>query len=129
MKREAEENTMSILEMAKKNEDFRQVVRTGEKMQVVLMSIPEGGEIGAETHEGHDQVLIFVEGSGKARIGDAERAVGAGDLAFVPSGVHHDFINDGSGALKLYTMYAPPEHAPGTHHASRSDAEADEQDH
>lgn len=120
---ETDENTMAIAEMARQNDDFRRVVRTGEKMQVVLMSIPEGGEIGAESHSGHDQVLIFVEGSGKARIGDSESSVGAGDLSFVPSGVRHDFINDGSGALKLYTMYAPPEHAPGTQHATKAAAD------
>jgi len=63
--------TMPIVKMAKENDEFRQVVHTGEKTQVVLMSVPEGGEIGGEVHEGHDQVLIFVEGNGKAVIGDA----------------------------------------------------------
>ena len=95
-------------------------------MQVVLMAIPEGGEIGAETHEGHDQVLIFVEGRGKALIGESETSVGEGDLSFVPSGVYHNFINNGSGPLKLYTMYSPPEHEPGIEHESKAEADANE---
>lgn len=70
---------------------------TGDRMQVVLMSIPQNAKIGGETHEGHDQVLVFVEGSGRAKIGEVETPVKAGDLSFVPSGVYHNFINDGQG--------------------------------
>jgi len=117
------------VQLARENEEFRRVVMTGDKMQVVLMSIPAGEEIGAETHEGHDQVLVFVQGSGKAQIGGVETPVADGDLSFVPSGAHHNFINDGDGPLKLYTMYAPPEHPPGVQHATREEAEADEQGH
>ncbi len=126
---EADKRTLPIAQMARENEEFRRVVMTGEKMQVVLMSIPEGEDIGAETHEGHDQVLIFVQGTGKAMIGDVETPVADGDLSFVPSGAHHNFINDGQGPLKLYTMYAPPEHSPGTRHGTRAEAQADEHGH
>lgn len=120
---ETEQTTLPIVQMAKNNDEFRKVVMTGEKMQVVLMSIPEGGEIGGETHEGHDQVLIFVDGRGKAKIGETETPVSAGHLSFVPSGVYHNFINDGPGPLRLYTMYSPPEHEPGTEHKTKADAD------
>ena len=124
---DSDKTTLPVHQMALDNEDFRRVVMTGDKLQVVLMAIPEGQEIGAETHEGHDQVLIFVAGSDEARIGDSCVSVAAGDLSFVPSGAYHNFVNTGSGALKLYTMYAPPEHAAGTTHETK--AEADEHEH
>jgi mannose-6-phosphate isomerase-like protein (cupin superfamily) len=121
--KETDEFTLPIVQMAKDNDAFRRVVMTGEKMQVVLMAIPEGEEIGAETHEGHDQVLVFVDGTGKAVIGDTETPVGAGQLSFVPSGTYHNFINDGVGPLKLYTLYSPPEHEAGLTHGTKLEAE------
>lgn len=123
---ETNRTTLPIVEMAKANTEFREVVHTGDKMQIVLMAIPEGGEIGAETHEGHDQVLVFVEGEGRATIGDTETRVKAGDLSFVPASTYHNFVNTGPGMLKLYTAYAPPEHAPGTEHATKAEADAEE---
>ncbi|MEM9384505.1 MAG: cupin domain-containing protein [Pseudomonadota bacterium] len=121
--------TFPVVGLALANEQFRDVIKTGTKLQVVLMSIPEGEEIGAEAHEGHDQVLVFVEGTGKAVLGGEERVVKAGDLAFVASGTYHNFINIGTGPLKLYTLYGPPEHSAGTEHGTRAEAEADEHDH
>ena len=123
---EIDRTSFPIVEMAKANEEFRKVVKTGEKTQVVLMAIPEGQEIGGEIHEGHDQVLIFVEGQGRAKIGDVETDVGPGDLSFVPSGAYHNFVNAGKGFLKLYTMYSPPEHEAGTEHETKEEAEAAE---
>ncbi len=123
---ETDETTLPIVRMARENDQFRKVVMTGDKMQVVLMAIPEGEEIGAETHEGHDQVLIFVEGTGKAKIGKTVTPVGEGHLSFVPSGVHHNFVNDGRGPLKLYTLYSPPEHDPGLEHRTKAEAGAAE---
>lgn len=125
--KDSDKTTLPVHQMALENDDFRCVVMTGDKLQVVLMAIPEGGEIGAETHDGHDQVLIFVAGNGEARIGDDTVPVSAGDLSFVPSGAFHNFVNTGQGPLKLYTMYAPPEHAPGTRHETKADA--DEHEH
>ena len=111
--RETEKTTVPVVRLAKANDKFRDVLMTGEKTQVVLMAIPQGEDIGGETHEGHDQVLVFVEGTGTAKIGDTETSVRAGDLSFVPSGVFHNFVNTGDGPLKLYTLYSPPEHAAG----------------
>ncbi|NKI34498.1 cupin domain-containing protein [Wenzhouxiangella sp. XN79A] len=104
------------------NDDFRRTVITGAKCQVVLMTLQPGEEIGAEVHDDHDQVLIFAEGRGEAVLDGRAREVGANDLVFVHAGVEHNFINTGDRALKLYTLYAPPEHAEGTRHATRADA-------
>lgn len=102
--------TLPIRQMALDNEEFRRVVWTGTQTQLVLMAIAQGGEIGGEVHEGHDQLLYFVAGSGIATIGDVEMPVAAGDVSIVPSGVFHNFKNTGAETLKLYTTYSPPEH-------------------
>jgi mannose-6-phosphate isomerase-like protein (cupin superfamily) len=112
--------------MAKDNHEFRQVLWTGDNTQLVLMAIPEGGEIGGEVHEGHDQLLYFVEGNGEAKIGDTTVHVQSGDVSIVPSGSFHNFRNTGTEMLKLYTTYCPPEHAPGTEHETKTQADADE---
>ncbi|SNC74885.1 Mannose-6-phosphate isomerase, cupin superfamily [Marinobacter sp. es.048] len=124
--KETKQTTLPILEMAKENEEFRQVLWTGEKTQLVLMAIPSGGEIGGEVHEGHDQLLYFVEGNGEANIGETKVDVKTGDVSIVPSGVYHNFRNTGSEMLKLYTTYCPPEHAPGTEHETKGEADAEE---
>jgi mannose-6-phosphate isomerase-like protein (cupin superfamily) len=122
---ETSEYNLPIHQMARDNDEFRKVIWTGDETQVVLMAIPEGSEIGGEVHEGHDQLLFFVAGSGRAKIGDVEGDVGEGDLSIVPSGVFHNFKNTGRGMLKLFTTYSPPEHEPGTEHATKAEAEAD----
>ncbi len=118
--------TIPVVDMALENDEFRQVIWTGDKTQLVLMAIPEGGEIGGEVHEGHDQLLYFVSGSGRAKIGETTCDVGKGDVSIVPSGTYHNFTNTGSGMLKLYTTYSPPEHEPGTEHETKAEADADE---
>lgn len=123
---ETEKLTLPVVELARQNDEFRKVLWTGDKTQLVLMAIPEGGEIGGEVHEGHDQLLYFVAGSGDAKIGETACKIADGDVAIVPSGVFHNFRNTGSGMLKLFTTYSPPEHAPGTEHATKSEADADE---
>ncbi|SFR61168.1 Mannose-6-phosphate isomerase, cupin superfamily [Marinobacter daqiaonensis] len=124
--KEVRRTTLPIVEMARENTEFRQVIWTGDNTQLVLMAIPEGGEIGGEVHEGHDQLLYFVEGEGEATIGDTRVAVRPGDVSIVPSGSYHNFRNAGSTMLKLYTTYCPPEHAPGTEHETKQQADADE---
>jgi mannose-6-phosphate isomerase-like protein (cupin superfamily) len=123
---ETQKLTLPIVELARENDEFRKVVWTGENTQLVLMAIPEDGEIGGEVHEGHDQLLWFVAGSGMAKIGETELEVGDGDVSIVPSGSFHNFRNTGSGMLKLFTTYSPPEHEPGTEHATKAEADADE---
>lgn len=122
---ETTRRTIPVVQMAKDNKEFRRVIWTGQQTQLVLMAIPEGGEIGGETHEGHDQLLYFVSGSGKGKIGDVETDIASGDVSIVPSGVFHNFRNTGAGMLKLFTTYSPPEHEPGTEHSTKPAADTD----
>lgn len=117
---------LDIVGVAMENTSFRRVVETGRHSQVVLMSIPPGGEIGEEIHDHVDQVLIFVAGGGEAVLEGKRSPIGPGRLVFVPAGTKHNFVNSGDGDLKLYTVYAPPEHAPGTVHETKAEADAAE---
>ena len=115
-----------IARLATESASFRRVVATGQHAQVVVMSVPAGGEIGEEVHEEVDQVLVFVAGEGEAIVAGDRSAVLPGRLVFVPAGTRHNFVNTGSGDLKLYTVYGPPEHAAGTVHETKADADAAE---
>lgn len=115
-----------IVSRAKGNDAFRRVVTTGEHSQVVLMTIPPGGEIGEEVHDHVDQVLVFVEGDGESDLDGRTEPIHANGMAFVPAGTRHNFRNTGSGPLRLYTVYAPPEHPPGTVHQTKAEADAAE---
>jgi mannose-6-phosphate isomerase-like protein (cupin superfamily) len=116
-----------ILVRAKGNPFFREVVSTGPHAQVVVMSIPPAGEIGEEVHHDVDQILVVVEGQGVAVLEGQRTAVTPGRLVHVPAGTRHNFVNQGSADLKLYTVYAPPQHAPGTIHRTKAEADADEE--
>lgn len=122
----ARSTRVDILEAARKNDAFRREVMTGEHEQVVVMTIPAGGEIGDEVHPDTDQVLTFVDGQGEAQLDGESSRVGPNDLVFVRAGTRHNFVNTGDAPLRLITIYAPPEHAPGTVHETREDAEAAE---
>jgi mannose-6-phosphate isomerase-like protein (cupin superfamily) len=121
--------SFDIAAEAKANENFRKVLSTGKHAQVVVMCIPPGGEIGEEVHDHVDQVLAFTEGEGVAILEGEESPVGPGRLVHVPAGTRHNFVNRGGGDLRLYTVYAPPQHAPGTIHRTKAEADADEADH
>ena len=112
-----------IVKQALNNDAFRDEVITGKECQVVLMTIQPGEEIGAEVHDDHDQILVFVEGNGQAVLEGQAREVGTNDLVFVHAGMEHNFINTGDRPLRLYTIYAPPEHPAGTRHDSKADAD------
>jgi mannose-6-phosphate isomerase-like protein (cupin superfamily) len=118
-----------IVKRAKANKYFREVLSTGPHSQVVVMSIPPAGDIGEETHADVDQILVFVQGVGQAVLDGKKSAVGVGRLVHVPAGTRHNFVNTGKTALRLYTIYAPPEHKPGTIHKTKADAEAAEAAH
>ena len=115
-----------ILARTKRNSYFREVVSTGPHAQVVVMSIPPRGEIGEEVHQDVDQVLVFVEGEGVAVLEGQRSPVSPGRLVHVPAGTRHNFVNEGSVDLKLYTVYTAPKHAPGTIHRTKAEADADE---
>ncbi len=123
MSKQVDESIVPILERTLGNDAFRQVVITGKECQVVLMMLQPGEEIGAEVHADHDQILVFAEGQGQAVLEGNSRDVAANDLVFVHAGVEHNFINTGSRPLKLFTIYAPPEHPDGTRHASKAEAD------
>ena len=115
--------------LARSNEDFRREVETAEHSQLVLMTIPPGGEIGDEVHEGIDQLLVFVEGEAEAILAGESSPVRAGQVVLVPGGTRHNFRNAGDEPLRLWTVYAPPEHPAGTVHRSKSEADAEEHGH
>jgi mannose-6-phosphate isomerase-like protein (cupin superfamily) len=115
--------------MAREGEDFRRVLFTTERSQLVLMALRPGEEIGEETHEGIDQILAFVEGEGEAVLEGERRPVRAGSVVVVPGGTRHNFIASGGSALKLYTVYTPPEHPDGTVHRTKAEADEYEREH
>ena len=113
-----------IATVAEKSADFRRVLWTGEHTQLVIMTIPVGGEIGEEVHEENDQILTFVSGTGEAMVSGNTRKVAQGDLVVVPAGHKHNFTNTGVNPLVLYTVYGPPDHAEGAVHATKEEADA-----
>ena len=117
-----------IIEYAKQNADFRRVLKTGKNSQLVLMSIPAGGEIGNEVHDDTDQILVFVSGTGEAKVAGETKIIGANHLTFVPAGTWHNFKNTGAEPLRLFTIYAPPEHPDGTVHHTKEAADAPRHD-
>ena len=116
-----------IATVAEKSADFRRVLWTGEHTQLVIMTIPPGGEIGEEVHDENDQILSFVSGVGKAVIEGSRKSLKPGDIVVVPAGVKHNFVNDGPNPLVLYTVYGPPDHADGVVHATKEEADAAEE--
>ena len=119
-------NHFDIATVAEESADFRRVLWTGKQVQLVIMTIPPGGEIGEEVHEDTDQVLTFVSGVGEARVGGDRRKVAQGDLVAVPAGTKHNLVNTGPNPLVLYTVYGPPEHADRVVHHTKEEAEAAE---
>jgi mannose-6-phosphate isomerase-like protein (cupin superfamily) len=113
-----------IVKRAKANSYFREVLVTGPHSQVVVMSIPPGGDIGEEVHDDVDQTLVFVQGEGQAILDGKKSAVAVDRLVHVPAGTRHNFVNTGKVDLRLYTIYAPPEHKPGTIHKTKAEADA-----
>ena len=118
-----------VTRKARENEDFRRVLFTTERSQLVLMALKPGEEIGEEVHEGIDQMLAFVEGEGEAVIERERQPIRAGSVVIVPGGVRHNFVASGGASLKLYTVYTPPEHPDGTVHRTKEEADEYEREH
>lgn len=112
----------NVQQLALENNNFRKVLFTNEHSQVVLMSVLPGEDIGREVHKTVDQVLVFVKGAGEAVVGKEVHQIAPGDMFVVPAGAEHDFTNTGNEALKLFTVYSPPEHPDGVVHATKADA-------
>jgi mannose-6-phosphate isomerase-like protein (cupin superfamily) len=121
----------SIEKQTEQNEYFRQVVFTGKHLQLVVMSLRVGEEIGNEVHEDVDQFFRIEEGEAKFVFeGKEEHVVHPGDAVVVPAGTFHNVINTSkTEKLKLYTVYTPPNHPDGTIHKTKEEAEAAEQQH
>jgi mannose-6-phosphate isomerase-like protein (cupin superfamily) len=107
------------------NEDFRRVLYTGEHLQLVLMTLPPGCDIGEEVHEDRDQFFRIEEGEGEIRIDGASNPVEDDFAVIVPAGARHNVINTGDRPLRLYTIYGPPEHRDKVVHKTKEDAERD----
>ena len=115
----------NIEKLTIENTDFRQVLYTAPHSQLVIMSILPAEEIGMEVHAHVDQFFRFEAGEGKAIINGKDFSFKAGDVAIVPAGSEHNFINTGTESIKLYTIYAPANHIDGRIHHTKADAAAD----
>ena len=105
------------------NEDFRRVLYTGHHLQLVLMTLQPGEEIGEEVHEDRDQFFRVEEGEGAIDIDSRENRVEDDFAVIVPAGARHNVRNTGSRPLRLYTIYAPPEHKDGAVQSTKQDAD------
>ncbi len=108
------------------NTNFRQVLYTAQHCQLVVMSLQPGEDIGMEVHK-LDQFFRVEEGRGEAILDDRHSAIRAGFAVLVPAGTQHNIVNTGTTPLKLYTLYAPPNHRDGVVHATRADALKDDE--
>lgn len=117
------------------NDRYRTTLWTGSNLQMTVMSIDPGHDIGLEVHEHGDQFLRVEQGRARVQMGPAEddlsfdREVGDDWVILVPAGTWHNVTNIGDEPLKVYALYAPPEHAHGTVHATKEEADADEHHH
>ena len=124
---------VDIEDLTVSNENFRQAVWTGSYLQMTVMSIEVGGEVGLEVHEDTDQFLRVEQGEAKVFMGKSKDALtfqspAEDDFAiFIPAGYWHNIINAGDEVLKLYSIYAPSHHAPGTVHVTKAEADAAEE--
>lgn len=114
----------NIETLTEENADFRRVLYTGHNLQLVLMAIPAGEEIGEEVHDDRDQFFRVEAGEGEVVIDCVSHRVKADDGIIVPQGARHNVIARGDAALKLYTIYGPPEHIDGTVHRTVAEAKA-----
>jgi len=119
----------NIEQQTVENTNFRKVLYTGEHMQLVLMSLKPGEDIGEEIHAKNDQFFRFDAGEGKVIINETEYQVADGDAVIVPAGANHNVINTSEAEdLKMYTIYSPAHHKDGIVRATKEEAEANEED-
>src|SRR5690606_41689347 len=120
---------VNIEEATLQNSNFRTALWTGEHLQMTLMSIPVGGEVGLEVHHELDQFLRLEEGRGRVQMGEAEddlsfeQEISDDWVVLVPAGMWHNITNVGDTPLKIYSIYTPPEHPHGTVHVTKADSD------
>ncbi len=125
----------NIDKATKQNNNFRTAIWTGDHLQLTLMSIQPGEDIGIEIHPNLDQFIRIEEGQGLVRMGtekdrlNFEEKVYDDFAVIIPAGIWHNLMNTGDKPLKLYSIYAPPQHPRGTIHQTKEDAETDEENH
>lgn len=116
-----------IEDLTTSNTDFRRVLYTGKFLQLVLMTLQPGEEIGEEVHEDHDQFFRIESGSGEVLIDGVRTPIKDDDAVIVPAGARHNVTNTGDLPLTLYTLYGPPDHREGVVHRTKAEAEASEE--
>jgi mannose-6-phosphate isomerase-like protein (cupin superfamily) len=114
----------NIEDLTEENTDFRRVLYSGSKLQLVLMAVPPGEELGGEIHADTDQFFRIEEGKGMIVVDGVTHKVAGGDGVVVPAGAHHNVICTGHEPLKLYTIYGPPHHRDGLVQTTKAEAEA-----
>lgn len=120
--------TGNIEKLTIENTHFRHVLYTGAHMQLVLMTLKVGEEIGLEVHHDTDQFFRFESGTGKVLVNESEYTVGDGDTVIVPAGAQHNVINTSeTEVLTMYTIYTPPHHRDGVVHTTKADADKDDE--
>jgi mannose-6-phosphate isomerase-like protein (cupin superfamily) len=117
----------SIEDLTEENTDFRRVLYSGSKLQLVLMAVPPGEELGGEIHSDTDQFFRIEEGKGMIVVDGVTHKVAEGDGIVVPAGAHHNVICTGHDPLKLYTIYGPPHHRDGLVQKTKADADASDE--
>jgi len=122
---------VDIEDITLSNENYRTTLWTGKNMQLTVMTIQSGHDIGLEVHDDHDQFLRIEQGEATVLMGETKDSltkwIAIADYAvFVPAGTWHNLINNSDVELKLYSIYAPPEHPHGTIHHTKEDADRDE---
>ncbi len=118
----------NIVEVTTENRNFRTVLFTGQKSQLVTMNIPVGGEIGMEEHAQVEQSIFVQRGVATVTLDGVETTLNAGSVVVVTPGTRHNVVNAGAEPLLLYTVYAPANHINGTVHATKAAADADTAD-
>jgi mannose-6-phosphate isomerase-like protein (cupin superfamily) len=113
-----------IEKLTEENTAFRQVLYTGHHLQLVLMALKPGEDIGMETHKTHDQFFRIEKGHGEMVIDGVGKKVTGGDAIIVPAGALHNLVNSGDKLLRLYTLYGPPNHIDGLLEKRKADAQA-----
>ncbi|MFN3431409.1 MAG: cupin domain-containing protein, partial [Candidatus Sericytochromatia bacterium] len=115
----------NIERLTEENENYRQVLYTGNHLQLVLMALQPGEEIGEEVHDDRDQFFRVEAGNGELVIDGVTHPVSADFAMIVPAGARHNVRNSGTETLKLYTLYGPPEHRHDVLQKTKADAEGD----
>lgn len=116
----------NIERLSIENEFFRNVLYTDDRLQLVVMCLQAGEDIGEEVHQ-LDQFIRVEQGEGKAVLDGVEHALSDGSVVIVPTGARHNILNTGSGPMKLYTLYSPPNHRHGVVHKTKAEAMEDEE--